>query len=103
MLKLIEVKPIDINGNSVLGVKIANPEFPQKPVAILLIAKKGLIVCGNFDINAMEKRGVTAARVLGLTKIEDALNAKIESCTIKAKKLGVTKGMNGKEALKKMS
>ena len=57
MLKLIEVKPIDINGNSVLGVKIANPEFPQKPVAILLIAKK----------------------------------------------LGVTEGMNGKEALKKMS
>ena len=42
MLKLIEVKPIDINGNSVLGVKIA-------------------------------------------------------------KKLGVTEGMNGKEALKKMS
>jgi len=57
MLKLIEVKPIDINGNSVLGVKIANPEFPQKPVAILLIAKK----------------------------------------------LGVTEGMNEKEALKKMS
>ena len=80
MLKLIEVKPIDINGNSVLGVKIANPEPPQKPVAILLIAKKGLIVCGNFDINA-----------------------KIESCTIKAKKLGVTEGMNEKEALKKMS
>ena len=103
MLKLIEVKPIDINGNSVSGVKIANPEFPQKPVAILLIAKKGLIACGNFDINAMEKREVTAARVLGLTKIEDALNAKIESCTIKAKKLGVTEGMNGKEALKKMS
>ena len=66
MLKLIEVKPIDINGNSALGVKIANPESPQKPVAILLIAK-------------------------------------IESCTIKAKKLGVTEGMNGKEALKKMS
>jgi len=26
MLKLIEVKAIDINGNSVLGVKIANLE-----------------------------------------------------------------------------
>ena len=62
-----------------------------------------LIEIKPVDINAMEKRGVTAARVLGLTKIEDALNAKIESCTTKAKKLGVTEGMNGKEALKKMS
>ncbi|MCD6242117.1 DUF1805 domain-containing protein [Candidatus Bathyarchaeota archaeon] len=51
----------------------------------------------------MEKREVIAAKLLGLTKIEETLNAKIESCTIKAKKLGVTEGMNGKEALKKMS
>ena len=62
-----------------------------------------LIEIKPVDINAMEKREVAAARVLGLTKIEDALNAKIESCTTKAKKLGVTEGMNGKEALKKMS
>ena len=62
-----------------------------------------LIEIKPVDINAMEKREVTAARVLGLTKIEDALNAKIESCTIKARNLGVTEGMNGKEALKKMS
>ena len=103
MLKLIEVKPIDINGNSVLGVKIANSESPSKTSSHIADGQKALIVCGNFDINAMEKHEETAARVLGLTKIEDALNAKIESCTIKAKKLGVTEGMNGKEALKKMS
>ena len=62
-----------------------------------------LIEIKPIDINAMEKREVTAARVLGVTKIEDALHAKIESCTIKAKKLDITEGMNVKEALKKMS
>ena len=57
MLKLIEVKPIDINGNSVLGVKIANPESSSK----------------------------TSSHIAD------------------SQKLGVTEGMNEKEALKKMS
>jgi len=100
---LIEIKPININGKTIIGVKVGNPEFPEKPAIIVLIAKKGFIVCRNFDIDALNKRNVTAARVEGLTKIEDALDAKIESCTLKAKALGVTEGMTGKEALMKLS
>lgn len=99
---MIEIKPVKINENTVIGIKIGNPEFSEKPAIIVLIAKKGLIVCRNFDIEALNQRGVTAARVEGLTKIEDALEAKIESCTSKARALGVIEGMTGKEALLKL-
>lgn len=99
---MIEIKPVDMNGKTVVGVEIGNPDFPEKPAIIVLIAKKGLIVCKNFDIDALDKRNVTAARVKGLTKIEDALEARIESCTSKARALGIAEGMAGREALMKL-
>ena len=99
---MIEIKPVDVNGKTVVGVEIGNPDFPEKPAIIVLIAKKGLIACRNFDIDALDERNVTAARVKGLTKIEDALEAKMESCTSKARALGVAEGMTGREALMKL-
>jgi len=99
---VIEIKPVDVNGKTVVGVEIGNPEFPEKPAIIVLIAKKGLIVYKNSDIDALDKRNVTAARVKGLTKIEDALEARIEYYTSKARALGIAEGMTGREALMKL-
>jgi len=70
---MIEIRPLEINGGTVIGVKIGNPDFPERPAIIVIIAKKGLVVCGNFDIDELDKRNITAARVVGLTKIEDVL------------------------------
>lgn len=91
-----------MNGNTVVGLRLGNPDFPEKPAIIVLIAKKGLIVCRNFDIEALNERDVTAGRVQGPTKIEDSLEAKIESCTSRARALGIAEGMTGKEALLKL-
>lgn len=99
---MMEIKPVNVGEKTVIGVKIGNPEFPEKPAIIILIAKKGLIVCRNFDIEALNERNVVAARVEGLTRIEDALEAKIESCTSKARELGIVEGMTGREALLKL-
>ena len=99
---MIEIKPVEINGNTVVGMKIGNPEFPEKPAIIVLIAKKGLIACRNFDIDALNERNVTTARLKGLTNVEDALEVKIESCTARARALGVAEGMTRREALIKL-
>jgi uncharacterized protein YunC (DUF1805 family) len=99
---MIEIKPLNVKSGTVLGIRIGNPEAPEKPAIIVLIAKKGLLVCGNFDINELDKRGLTAARVVGLTKIEDALQLNVVSVTSRAKTLGVNVGMLGKEALERM-
>lgn len=62
---MIEIKPVNINETAAIGVKIGNPEFPEKPAISVLLANKGLIACRNFDINALDKRRVAAARVTG--------------------------------------
>ncbi len=40
---MIEIKPVSVNGNTVVGVSIGDPDFPGKLAVIALIAKKGLI------------------------------------------------------------
>ncbi|MDH7474942.1 MAG: DUF1805 domain-containing protein [Anaerolineae bacterium] len=58
-----------------------------------------MILCRNFDIAALEQRGVVAARVQGIASFEEMLSAPIESCTAQARQLGVTEGMTGEDAL----
>lgn len=97
---MIEIKPVNIDGKTVIGVKIGNPDSPERAAAFVFIAKKGLVVCKSFDIEVLNKRDVAAARVGGgLREIDDVLEAMIESCTSKAQALGVQDGMTGKEAL----
>ena len=99
---MTEIKPVAVNGKTVVGVESGNPDFPEKPAIIVLMAKNSLIVRRNFDIYALDERNVTAARAKGLTKIEDSLEARIESCTSKARALGIAEGMTGREALTKI-
>jgi uncharacterized protein YunC (DUF1805 family) len=99
---MIEIKPLDTRSGTVLGIRISNPEAPDRLAIIVLMAKKGLIVFCNFDINELDKRGITAARVVGLSKIEDALQLNIVSTTSRAKALGVDMGMSGEEAIERM-
>jgi uncharacterized protein YunC (DUF1805 family) len=99
----IEIKPLSTRSGTAIGVEVRNPEAPEKPAVIVVIAKRGLLVCGNFDINELDKRNVTAARIVGLTKIEDALQRTVVSATSRAKALGVDVGMLGSEALERMS
>jgi uncharacterized protein YunC (DUF1805 family) len=100
---MIEIKPLNTRSGTAVGVEIRNPEAPEKPAIIVVIAKRGLLSCGNFDINELEKRNVTAARIVGLTKIEDALQRNVVSVTSRAKALGVNVGMLGSDALEKMN
>lgn len=95
----IQTGSVDVSTGTALGVRIGNPQNPEKATIIVLIGKKGLIVCRNFDIAALEQRGVAAARVQGITSFEEALAAPIESCTAQARQMGVTEGMKGEDAL----
>jgi uncharacterized protein YunC (DUF1805 family) len=95
----IQIERIEISGGTALGIRIGNPQNPEKPVIIVILGKKGMLVCRNFDIHALEQRGISAVRVQGITSFEEMLNAPIESFTIQAQKLGIEKGMKGSDAL----
>jgi uncharacterized protein YunC (DUF1805 family) len=81
---VLQTRSVDVSTGTALGVRIGNPQNPEKATIIVLIGKRGMIVCRNFDIAALEQRGVAAARVQGITSVEEALTAPIESCTAQA-------------------
>lgn len=100
---MIEIRPLSTRLGTAIGVEIKNPEAPERPAVIVVIAKRGLLVCGNFDIEELEKRNITAAKIVGLTKIEDALQRNVVAVTSRAKALGIDVGMSGSEAVEKMN
>jgi uncharacterized protein YunC (DUF1805 family) len=68
--------------------------------------EKGYIMCGALDVallnEKLKDRGIIAGRAVGVRTIEQLLEAPMESVTIEAERLGITKGMKGKDALLKM-
>lgn len=71
---------------------------------VVVVAKRGMVGCGAFDVEALEKFGYPAARVKptqsdSIANIEDLLSGEIKDANAAAAKLGVKVGMSGKEAL----
>lgn len=86
-------------------IVIENQEFEALHVktshsnVLLIKAKNGFLGCGYFDINISNKNSEPVALVRGVKNYEDMQNAEIYSISEKAKELGITIGMNGKEVL----
>jgi uncharacterized protein YunC (DUF1805 family) len=99
---VIELSPIDINGHTFFAVTVLLP----KTTLLTVSNDKGYIMCGALDVGLLNEklkdRKIIAARAVGVKTIDQLLNAPMESVTIEAEALGITKGMRGKDALLKM-
>ena len=99
---LIELSPVEINGHTFLAVTVLLP----KTTLLSISNDKGYIMCGALDVGLLNEklkdRKIIAARAVGVRTIEQLLNAPMESVTVEAESLGITKGMLGREALLKM-
>ncbi|MEM5782581.1 MAG: DUF1805 domain-containing protein [Candidatus Aenigmatarchaeota archaeon] len=60
---------------------------------VLIKAEKGFIVCYNFNMKALEEKGIVAVRVAGINSIETALETNVVEVTSKAKELGIAERM----------
>ncbi|MDQ0198873.1 uncharacterized protein YunC (DUF1805 family) [Neobacillus ginsengisoli] len=102
MWKLIDLSPVEIGGHTFLAVTVLLP----KTTLLVVTSNKGYIMCGALDVGLLNEkladRNIIAARAVGVKTIEQLLNAPMESVTYEAEKLGVNKGMIGKDALLKM-
>ncbi|MHA1275432.1 MAG: DUF1805 domain-containing protein [Promethearchaeota archaeon] len=72
---------------------------------VAIICDKGMISCGAFDVELMEKHNQCIAVAYGsadkhLVTCEDLLNARIQGITKLARELGIKEGMTGREAIK---
>jgi uncharacterized protein YunC (DUF1805 family) len=99
---LIDLSPLEIGGHTFLAVTVLLP----KTTLLAVSSDKGYIMCGALDVGLLNEklgdRKIIAARAVGVKTIEQLLNAPLESVTFEAEKLGVYKGMIGKDALLKM-
>jgi len=96
---MINVASLKVDGKACLGLRV---ELPYSPPLLIIIADKGVIMCGFLNMDAAERLGVAAAMVCGVKTFDDVLNAEVRAVTSKAEKFGVKIGMRGAEALKLM-
>lgn len=99
---MIQLKPIEIVGNQLLGVEVKLP----KTTLLAITTDKGYIMCGALDISLLNERladrQIIAGRAVGVRNLAELLDAPLESVTHAAEKLGISAGMIGREALLKM-
>jgi uncharacterized protein YunC (DUF1805 family) len=99
---MIDLSPIDINGNTFVGISVQLP----KTNLLVVTCEKGYIMCGALDVSLLNEklkdRKIIAGRAVGVKTIDQLLEAPLESVTIEAEANGIHKGMIGKEAMLKM-
>jgi uncharacterized protein YunC (DUF1805 family) len=99
---LVTLTPITIENTTFTAVSVELP----KTNLLAVYNDKGYIMCGALDVGLLNERlrdrQIIAARAVGVRTIQQLLEAPLESVTYEAERLGITKGMIGKEALLKM-
>jgi len=71
---------------------------------VFITTEEGMIGCGAFDIAALERFGIPAAKMKpvagpSIATIDEILDAMVKEVNVPATKRGITIGMTGKEAL----
>ena len=99
---MINLSPIKIDNYTFNAVTVLLP----KTTLLVVMNDNGYIMCGALDVALLNERlrdrQIIAGRAVGVKTIEELLNAPLESITVEAEKLGIQKGMIGRDALLKM-
>jgi len=100
--RVVEVKPITLDGHQVISISVQLP----KTNLLVVTTDRGYIMCGALDVSLLNERlrdrNIIAGRALGVKTIEQLLEAPLQSVTKTAEDLGIIPGMTGKEAILKM-
>ncbi len=94
-----QTSTFDIQGQKVTGIRLLQSNGVSFAGAYR--AEKGVVVCGHFDVSALEKAGIPAAMAKNWKKngLQGELNAPIEKVNHLAAAKGVKIGMQVREAL----
>lgn len=94
---MIKTEILNVNGQAVQGVLINAPGGEGHPNMIVLVCRKGYIMCGYLNQEAATNFG-DAACVIGGSSFEEILTNPVKAVLPEAEKLGVRLGMTGAEA-----
>lgn len=95
---MIEVTQLNVNGQAVEGLRIVAPGGEGHPNMIVILCKKGYIMCGYLNAEAAKNFG-DAACIVGGARFEETLANPVKAVTPEAEALGVKIGMTGAEAV----
>jgi len=99
---MIEVTQLNVNGQDVQGLRVVAPGGEGHPNMIVILCKKGYIMCGYLNMDTA-KVVDDAACVIGGACFEETLANPVKAVTPAAEALGVTIGMTGAEAVAKLN
>jgi len=94
---MIYVAQLNLNGRMALGLKV---ELPGSPPLLLIVGKRGFLMCGYLNMESVEKLGVAAAMISGVKNFEEMLHGEVKAVSSKAETFGVKKGMLGEDVVK---
>ena len=94
---MIKTDILNVNGKMVQGVLLQAPGGEGHPNMIVLVCRKGYIMCGYLNQEAAANFG-DAACVIGGSSFEEILANPVKAVLPEAEKLGVKVGMTGAEA-----
>lgn len=86
-----------VNGTTVPAFEI---ELPGAPL-LLAKGRNGYVMCGYLDMATADRLGQAAAIVRGVASLEQLLEKPVTDASVKARALGVSPGMSGRDALLK--
>ncbi len=93
---MLESKKISIGESFVLAISL---KLLEKNLLVIR-GNKGYIMCGYLDLNTADKFAEVAVKIKGPNTIEEALEAKVDSCSKGAEELGIYKNQDVKDVLK---
>lgn len=99
---MIETKLLEVNGQTVQGLRICAPGGEGHPNMLLILCRGGYVMCGYLNMAAAESFD-DAAAVVGGSCFEETLANPVKAVSKKAAEMGVTVGMTGAEAVARLN
>ncbi len=98
----IEMRTLSWPGGTAAGVAVRLP----RTTLLCLSTPHGYLMCGALDVPVLDalhpERNILAARAVGVSTLEELLQAPVHDCTEAAARLGIAPGMPGSAALSLM-
>lgn len=99
---MIQIEKLEVNGQTVEGLRICEPGGVGHPNMLVILCKKGYIMCGYLNMETADAVS-DAAAVVGGSCFEETLANPVKAVSAKAAELGVAVGMTGAEAVAKLN
>lgn len=99
---MMNIEMLNVNGQDVQGLRIVAPGGEGHPNMLVILCKKGYVMCGYLNAEAADKFG-DAAAIVGGSCFEETLANPVKAVTAAAAQLGVEVGMTGAQAVEKLN